>query len=77
MKASLNAAAPSKVPPTYPSRNPAQQTRTMQISSVICKKTKKLVIATGKGPHFYVIDNKGIIFLVGKSALIMRFTTMY
>ena len=78
MKAKLNAAALSKVPPTYLSRLEIQPNKSGRcVFSFMCKKTKKLAIARGDGSNPYRIDNEWLGFIAGKSARKMRSTTMY
>src|SRR5271157_6081805 len=80
MKASLNAAAPWKVPPSYPSRNPANKSedfKTLGISTTMCKKGKKLAMAEGEKSIPYLIDNKRKTISCAEIARKMHSTTMY
>ena len=80
MKASPNAAAPWKVPSTYPSPNPANKSedfKTLGISTTMYKKAKKLAIAEGEKSIPYLIDNKRKAVPCVEIARKMRSTTMY
>jgi hypothetical protein len=76
MKASLNPAAPSRVPPTYLIRLEIQPNpiSAMRVFTTMCKKTKKVAMARGGRTHLYLIDNKGESFLVDKDVRKMHFT---